>query len=148
MGFDIHKRLIDFVIKSNWYIFILITLLGFINTPLKFALGILFGGFLVIANFHLLRHTLYKAFQPFKLDKANFNLNDLSITSNESRWLLNKVIIKYYIRFTISGIVIFTLINKNIVEPIGLIIGLSVVVVSIIAATTLELTRLIFREAV
>jgi hypothetical protein len=139
MGFDIQKRMIEFVIRSNWYLFIIATFLGFINTPFKFALGILCGGLLVTLNFHLLRYTLYKAF-----DVSNFNPSQL----NDGRSILSGVIVKYYIRFAISGIVIFTLINKNIVEPMGLVIGLSVVVASIMAATALELTRLIFKEAV
>lgn len=141
MGFDIEQRVIGFVTKSNWYLFIVITLLGFINTPFKFALGILCGGLLVTLNFHLLRRTLYKAF-----DSSKFQTESIAVVNGRS--ILSSVIVKYYIRFAISGIVIFTLINKNIVEPMGLIIGLSVVVVSIIAATALELTRLIFKEAV
>lgn len=128
--------MVGFVTKSNWYLFVIATLLGFINTPFRFALGILCGGLLVTLNFHLLRHTLYKAFDPSK------------IGFSEGRSILNGVLIKYYIRFAISGIVIFTLINKSIVEPMGLVIGLSVVVASIMAATALELTRLIFKEAV
>ena len=43
---------------------------------------------------------------------------------------------------------LFLLISKNIVDPLGLIAGLSVVVVSFFAATALELTRLIIKEAV
>lgn len=134
---DIQHRMIEFVIKSNWYLFIIITLLGFINTPFKFAFGILCGGLLVTLNFHLLRHTLYKALDPSKV-----------VLFNGGRSILSGVLIKYYIRFAISGIVIFALINKNIAEPMGLVIGLSVVVASIFAATAVELTRLIFKEAV
>ncbi len=154
MAMDIQQRMIKFVIKSNWYLFVLATLLGFINTPFKFALGILCGGILVTLNFHLLRHTLNKAFDP---EKRRINVDSEKVRNNpenmqrhgyEGHSILNVVLIKYYIRFAISGIVIFALISKNIVEPIGLIFGLSVVVASIVAATVLELTRLIFKEAV
>lgn len=133
---EIQQRMIQFVTKSNWYLFILASLLGFINTPLKFALGILCGGLLVTLNFHLLRRTVFKSFNPERIESLG------------GRAILNGVLIKYYIRFAISGMVIFALINRDIVEPMGLILGLSVVVVSIMAATTLELTRLIFKEAV
>ncbi|MBF0303933.1 MAG: ATP synthase subunit I [Desulfamplus sp.] len=148
MGFDIQQRMIDFVIRSNWYIFIIATLLGFINTPFKFALGILCGGLLVTVNFHLLRHTLYKAFDASKFHASQITVNNETVDTINGHSILSGVIFKYYIRFAISGIVIFTLINKNIVEPMGLVIGLSVVVASIMAATALELTRLIFKEAV
>ncbi len=131
---DIHQRMIKFVTAANWFLFVVGTLLGFINTPVLFAMGILTGSLLVTLNFHLLRHTLYKA-----LDTSS---------GKSSRSILSVVLIKYYIRFAISGIAIFALIKGNIVDPLGLILGLSVVVVSIMAATTLELTRLIFKEAV
>lgn len=132
---DIQFRMVKFVIKSNWYLFVLGSLLAFINTPFKFALGILCGSLLVTLNFHLLRNTLLKAFDPAKF-------------INNGRSVLSVVLVKYYIRFAISGIVIFVLINKNIVDPLGLVLGLSVVVASIMAATMVELTRLIFKEAV
>ena len=93
-------------------------------------MGLLLGGLIVTVNFHLLSRTLKKALTPPILISHNV------------------VIAKYYIRFIISGIVIFVLIAKNIVDPIGLILGLSVVVVSIVMATMCELTRQIFKEAV
>jgi hypothetical protein len=40
------------------------------------------------------------------------------------------------------------LISGHYVHPIGLFVGLSVVVASIILATMLELTKLIFKEAI
>jgi hypothetical protein len=43
--------------------------------------------------------------------------------------------------------VIFLLIAGRLVDPIGLVIGLSVVVVSIMLATVRELKKLIFKEA-
>lgn len=60
----------------------------------------------------------------------------------------NAILAKYYVRFVVSGIIIFILIAKGYVNPIGLIIGLSIVVASIILATIFELKRLIFKEAV
>ena len=40
------------------------------------------------------------------------------------------------------------LISQKLVHPLGLILGLSVVVASITLATMYELTKLIFKEAV
>ena len=56
------------------------------------------------------------------------------------------VLVKYYIRFIISGVILFLLIRQQVVNPIGLFIGLSVVVVSITLATMVELKKLIFKE--
>lgn len=93
-------------------------------------MGILCGGLIVTVNFHLLSRTLKRALTPPNLTSHNV------------------IIAKYYIRFIISGFIIFMLISKHIVDPIGLILGLSVVVVSIVLATVLELTKQICREAV
>lgn len=60
----------------------------------------------------------------------------------------NVVIAKYYVRFIATGLIIFVLISQYFVHPLGLIIGLSVVVASVILATFLEIKRLIFEEAI
>ena len=132
---SIQQRLISFVVRSNWYIFVVASLLAFINTPTQFAMGVMLGGLIVTINFHILKSTLKKSLNPVRV----------SISSSS---ILNMVLVKYYIRFLISGIVIYLLITRNIVDPLGLIAGLSVVVASIMMATMLELTRLIFKEAV
>ena len=102
---------------------------GFFAHP-DFAKGIVFGGLIVTVNFHLLYRTLRKAFAPPRLASHNV------------------VLAKYYMRFVLSGIILFFLISKRVVDPLGLILGLSVVVASIILATVVELTKLIFKEAV
>jgi hypothetical protein len=60
----------------------------------------------------------------------------------------NLVIAKYFLRFIVSGFIIFVLIAGKFVNPVGLVIGLSVVVFSIMLATLCEITKLIFKEAV
>ena len=85
---------------------------------------------LVTVNFHLLARTLRKALTPPHLSSHNV------------------VIAKYFLRFIGSGFIIFVLIAGQFVHPVGLIIGLSVVVFSIILATLREFTILIFKEAV
>jgi hypothetical protein len=106
------------------------SMMGFGLLSRQFALGIFSGGLLVTINFHLLAKTLKKALTPPHL--ASHNL----------------VLIKYYLRFLASGFIIFLLIACHIVHPVGLVIGLSIVVFSIILATACEVTKLIFKEAV
>jgi hypothetical protein len=98
--------------------------------PAAFAKGVLFGGLLVTVNFHLLAGTLRKALTPPHLSSHNL------------------IIAKYYLRFIGSGFIIFILIAGNYVNPVGLVIGLSVVVLSIMLAALCEVTKLIFKEAV
>jgi hypothetical protein len=128
--------MIIFISKSNWFIFCVVSLLAFINTPRHFALGIFCGGLIVTLNFQALRFTIRRAFK------------NTSRVATQGQSILSGVIVKYYLRFILSGVMLFLLISKNIVDPLGLIAGLSVVVVSFFAATALELTRLIIKEAV
>ena len=133
---DIQQRMILFISKSNWFIFCVATLFAFINTPLNFALGIFCGGLIVTLNFQALKFTLRRAFK------------NSSEVASKGRSIHHGVLIKYYLRFILSGVMLFLLISKNIVDPLGLVAGLSVVVASFFAATALELTRLIIKEAV
>jgi ATP synthase I chain len=133
---EITKRLVDFISKSNWFLFGILTLFSLINTPFKFTLGVILGAIIATISFHLLKRTVDKAFEhPEEV-------------AQKGRMILISVLVKYYIRFAISGFVIFLLIAGDIVNPLGLLAGLSVVVVSISIATILELTRLIFKEAI
>jgi len=127
---DIQKRILTFVTRSNWILFLAASILGFMLLPTDFAKGVLFGGLLVTVNFHLLARTLRKALTPPHLSSHNL------------------VIAKYFLRFIGSGFIIFVLIAGNFVNPVGLVIGLSVVVISIMLATLCEITKLIFKEAV
>ena len=127
---EIQQRILAFVTRTNWVLFAVASIAGFILTPTSFAGGILCGGLLVTANFHLLARTLKKALTPPHLASHNV------------------VIAKYFLRFIASGFIIFILIAGHFVNTLGLIIGLSVVVFSIMLATLCELKKLIFKEAV
>lgn len=127
---EIQQRLLRFVTRTNWILFLFASILGFIISPPDFARGIIFGGLIVTINFHMLSRTLKKALTPPNLSSHNV------------------VLAKYYVRFIISGFIIFVLIAGHYVDPLGLFIGLSVVVVSIILATMCEVKKLIFKELV
>ena len=127
---EIQERLLTFITRTNWFLFFIGSLLGgFVASP-EFTRGIIFGGLIVTVNFHLLHRTLNKSFTP------------PNTTSH------NVVLAKYYMRFVVSGIILFVLVSQHVVEPLGLILGLSVVVISIILATMIELKKIIFKEAV
>lgn len=127
---NIQQRLLTFITRSNWVLLVSVSLLGLFATSPPFARGLIFGGLIVTVNFHLLARTLKRALHPGQLASPNV------------------VLVKYYIRFIISGVIIFFLIRQQVVNPIGLFIGLSVVVASITLATMVELKKLIFKEAV
>ncbi len=126
----IQQRILKFVTRTNWILFSVASIVGLIISPPHFAMGIIFGGLIVTINFHLLYRTLKKALTPPHL---------------ASLWV---VLSKYYIRFIVTALIIFVLISRHYVHPVGLFIGLSVVVVSIMLATMYEFKKLIFKEAI
>jgi hypothetical protein len=126
---NIQQRILKFVTLANWVLLAAAGVLGFMIMPPDFAWGIVGGGLIVTINFHLLYRTLKKALKPPHLASHNV------------------VIAKYYLRFIASGFILFVLIAGHYVNPLGLFIGLSVVVVSIVLAAMMEATKL-FKEAV
>jgi hypothetical protein len=127
---DTQQRIVSFVTRSNWILFATASLAGALLASPAFAGGIFCGGLLVTVNFHLLAITLRKALRPPHLASPN------------------SILAKYFIRFVASGFIIFLLVAGRIVNPVGLVLGLSVVVASIVLATVREAKHLIFKEAV
>jgi len=111
-------------------LFITASIAGAILFPPDFARGIIFGGLIVTINFHLLYRTLSKSLTPPHLASPN------------------TVLAKYYLRFIVSGLILFILISRHYVNPFGLFIGLSVVVASIILATLCEVKKILCKEAI
>jgi hypothetical protein len=126
----IQERLLKFITRANWVLLLLSSILGLIFLPIDYTKGIIFGGLIVTVNFHLLYRTLKKALTPPHLSSHNI------------------ILVKYYFRFFVSGLILFFLIKGGYVAPLGLFVGLSVVVASIMLATILEVKKLIFKEAI
>ena len=127
---EIQNRIYKFVTRSNWILFSFVSLFGLLSAPSDFARGIIFGGLIVTINFHMLFRTLKKGLTPPNISSHNV------------------ILAKCYLRFIISAFIIFVLIAGRFVDPLGLVIGLSVVVVSIILATLCEVKKLILKESV
>lgn len=129
---NIHERIIKFIMWSNWILFVALAITGIVMTVSMHQLtGLLAGGLIATVNFHLLYRGLRRA------------LMEPEVPSHTT-----KILGKYYIRFIISGAIIFFLLSGDYVHPIGLLIGLSIVVASIFLATIREVTKLLNKEAV
>ena len=98
---------------------------------LEFALGILLGGFISIVNFFWMERSLRKF----------FGRNTDYIKGYQ-------IVGKYILRITVTGIVLYFLIAYKTVNVIGLIIGLSVVVINIIMTAIISLTKTNFVKEV
>lgn len=111
----------------NWIVLAVLFVSALILTSIKFSLGILLGGFISIVNFYWMERGL----------RDLFTKNSKSIKA--------RIIVKYYIRLALIAIVLYFLIAYGTVNVIGLLIGLSVVVINIIITliTTMAKKKLI-----
>ncbi|MFH1076371.1 MAG: ATP synthase subunit I [Pseudomonadota bacterium] len=109
----LEERLLHTISLSNW---ILLIVLSFAAAKLKtwfFGWSLFIGGLIISVSFLFLYRTLKKSFS--RPTHARFGV----------------VMIKYYLRFLASVAIIFLLISRHLADPIGLLIGLSIVVISI-----------------
>lgn len=129
------NKTIDFIIVSNWIVLITMCIIAYLFFSVKVFFGIVFGGLIVTINFHLLKKTLKKVFNSDSIAVKNASI-------------IGSVLGKYYLRFGLSAIVIFFLISQNIVHPLGLLSGLSIVVASIFITAAVEIKKIVFKETI
>jgi len=92
----------------------ILLMLSLFFMPYKFTLGMVLGGFISIVNFHWLERDLRNVFGKLSERSGSF------------------LMIKYFLRFTVTGVVLYFIITAEIVDIIGLLIGLSIVVVAMV----------------
>lgn len=125
----IQFRILRFVTRSSWILLLVASIGAGVVAKFDVAAGVLAGGLIVTINFHLMYRSLRKNLTPSHLSTAK------------------SVFAKHYLRFVFSIIVIYILISKNYVDPGGMLIGLSVVVISILMASLFELRKILSEEA-
>ncbi len=113
----------------NGVVFALLLLGSLIWMSPLFSFGVAMGGLIVLINFHLLYRILKKAFIPDRLSSPK------------------AVIIKYYLRLLGTGLILYLLIAKRLVDPLGLVVGLSVVVINLTLVGCNEMRKILFKEA-
>lgn len=99
---------------NNWIVLGLFFVLGLILTSSRFYLGILLGGLISIVNFHWLGRDLRNTFQKL-IGGAR-----------------SSALFKYIIRLAATAVVLYFIISTNIVNVVGLLIGLSLVMINIV----------------
>jgi hypothetical protein len=107
----------------NWIMLGAFVLVSQILFSSLFTLGVLLGGFISIVNYHWLNHDLKKVFQT---------LDDRAKT---------RVMFKYYIRFGVAAVVLYFIISSHIVDVIGLLVGLSIVLINIVLTAVMTLSK-------
>jgi hypothetical protein len=126
---DLQEELSTGMRNRNWLFFIGLTAASLLIWDLKFTLGVIAGGIMVIVNFDILRRVLIKQFAP------------------GNRASISGVLIRYYIRFAITAVLILLLLKFSLVGPIGLLIGLSVIVLNLTLTGFILFRRVKMTEA-
>jgi len=115
---------------ANWIVLAILFIPALIFAPFKFALGILLGGFISILNFYWMERGLRGIF------------------TNTAGNVKGTVMVKYYIRLALTAVVLYFLIANHTVNIIGLLIGLSIVVINILIILIITLAKKKFIEEV
>jgi ATP synthase I chain len=106
---------------TNWILFAVLLAGSLLLRSARFSLGIILGGLISVVNFHWLYRNL------------------LSVFANEMNRVRSAIMRRYYIRLAVTAVSLYWIISGNIVDVIGLVIGLSVVVLNIVLTTVLTL---------
>ena len=107
----------------NWIILGGFLLISMVFMRIPFTLGILLGGLISIVNFFWLKRDLRVVFG--------------SLTGRAKA----AIMFRYYIRFFVSAVVIYFIVTQTIVDVIGLLIGLSIVVINIVLTLLTGLSK-------
>jgi hypothetical protein len=110
------KILHRMLITVNWLVLLVLSLLSFFFMSSAWTMGVILGGLITIANFNILQRTIRRVFSPQVMEKT------AKVT----------IVTKYYFRLLALGAILFVLITKGLVDPVGLAVGLSTVVLSIV----------------
>jgi hypothetical protein len=107
----------------NWIVLSALSAAGWFAVSGSFGLGVLLGGLISIANFYGLYLSLRKAFGTIS-DKSK-----------------SVIMVRYYFRFAVTAIILYFLMTRFEISVIGLVLGLSVVVINIVLTTLIEVSK-------
>ena len=125
------EALLKRIEQFNWVLLALLTTGSFVFFSREFALGVLAGGILAIANFYLMKRSLLRALDPQRKGKTRF-----------------VYLLKYYLRFAALGLMIALLLIKGWVNPFGMLLGLSIIVLGIALVGVEQARKLFFKGVV
>ena len=127
--FPIHR-----VGMINWVLAGIFSIIAWLYYPLFIAKGVLIGSLLANISYLVL-----------KRDMKNFLQGKLMLNGN-IQMAKNKFYFKHYVKLVVLAIILYVLVSSHIAHPLGLLIGLSVVVLSI-TITTLSAVKKFFFKA-
>ena len=125
------EALLNRLEQFNWVLLALLASGSFVFFSRKFALGVLAGGILAVANYYLVKRSLRRALDPERQGKTRL-----------------LYLLKYGLRFVALGLTIALLLIKGWVNPLGMLLGLSIIVLGIALVGVVEARKLFFKGVV
>ena len=114
----------------NWGVLLVLTTVSCFVMNHAFTTGIMMGGLIGFANFHLLQRTIHRGFSP-----------ELALKTRKGT-----IVAKFYLRLAAMGALIYVFVSRQWVHPVGLTIGLSIVVISIVILSVLLIRKTFLEE--
>ena len=129
-----NSQVLSHVSLFYWTVLALMAGISSLLLSSGFTLGIIFGGLLVIVNFNVLRLSIQAAFSSLNQDASGSRKKAVVIGT-------------FYIRLAIMGVIIYCLLASGRVDPVGMAVGLSTVVIAIFVYGLLSALKRSLREA-
>jgi len=125
---NVHEMDLRYILRLNWLVLAALAMTGWLTVSGFFVTGILVGGVIANISFFLLRRDLIVVMSgPLKAAKFSF-------------------FVKYYTRFAVLAVILFLIIKNQFVDAVGLLIGLSTVVLSIGATVLGQVKKIYFHR--
>jgi len=116
----------------NWLVLLTFSSASYFSMSPHWTAGVILGGLIAIANFNVLQHTVRRAFSPEGIHQGA----RISIVG------------KYYLRLLALGGILYVLIAGGWIDPVGLAVGLSTVLLSIVGLGIGLALRIRTKEAI
>ena len=129
------RLLSDKAHSRNWLILAGLVALSTLLWNVRFSVGVAAGGITANLSFLLLHQTLRRMFVH-------------NMAQGKKKPAVLGVIIRYYIRFIFTGLIVLVLLKYKLADPIGLLIGLSVIVINLTATGLYLAHRMRVEEAI
>ncbi len=119
---------------ANWVVLAILVASGYWWGGREFALGVLVGGLVVVINFHLLHRFLKGTLERAQIDKENKARAQAFFAA------------KQLLRFLALVVIVYGLVAHGWVNVIGLVVGLSTVVLTLTLLAIYEVIKLKNKE--
>jgi hypothetical protein len=113
---------------TNWVVLALLLLGSGVLQSFPFSLGVLLGGLISIVNFYWIHQNLRNTFQRL-MDGAR-----------------SSILIKYCIRLAVTAALLYFIIAYSVADVLGLLLGLSIVIINIVFTVIVTFHKKNFEE--